>query len=127
MTQTINGLTSILNDAETTYERGNAEIDKALEKFATGKAGLFHADGSAVYAGPVYESADKCAPMHKRLRRSFGEAEPRIGKTAPQWAKDGTVSTCLGRLHVVRPHFKDRLKPNHQKIVRAPIRLIRGG
>lgn len=55
MTQTINGLTSILNDAETTYERGNAEIDKALDKFATGNAGLFRADGSAVYAGPVYE------------------------------------------------------------------------
>jgi hypothetical protein len=80
MTQTINGLTSILNDAETTYERGNAEIDTALEKFATGKAGLFRDDGSAVYAGPVY--AEKLAALTEELHatadRVAGQAEAQI-------------------------------------------------
>ncbi len=80
MTQTINGLTSILNDAETTYERGNAEIDKALEKFTTGKAGLFRADGSAVYAGPVYDEklAALTAALHATADRVAGQAEAQI-------------------------------------------------
>jgi hypothetical protein len=77
MTQTINGLTSILNDAETNYERGNAEIDTALEKFATGKAGLFRDDGSAVYAGPVYAEklAALTAELHATAERVDGQAE----------------------------------------------------
>ncbi len=70
MTQTINGLTSILNDAETTYERGNTEIDTALEKFATGKAKLFRDDGSAVYADAVYR--EKLAALTSELHATAG-------------------------------------------------------
>ncbi len=65
MTQTMDGLKSILNDAETTYEQGNAEIDKALERFASAKAGLFRDDGSAVYADPVYR--EKMAALTEEL------------------------------------------------------------
>ena len=80
MTPTIDGLTSIINDAETTYERGDAEIDTALEKFATGRAGLFRDDGSAVYAGPVYAEklAALTAELHATADRVAGQAEAQI-------------------------------------------------
>ncbi len=70
MNQTINGLTSTLNDAETSYEAGNAEIDRALEKFATAKAKLFRDDGAAIYAGPVY--AEKLAALTDELHATAG-------------------------------------------------------
>ncbi len=80
MTGTINGLTSILNDAETTYERGDAEIDTALERFATAKTKLFRDDGSAVYAGPVYAEklAALTAELHATADRVAGLAEAQI-------------------------------------------------
>ena len=80
MSGTINGLTSILNDAETSYERGDAEIDTALEKFAAGKARLFREDGSAVYAGPVYDEklAALTAELHATADRVANLAEAQI-------------------------------------------------
>jgi len=80
MTRTIDEMTSILNDAETTYDRGNAEIDKALEKFAQGKAGLFRDDGSAIYAGPVYmeKIAALTAELHATADRVAASAEAQI-------------------------------------------------
>ena len=80
MTGTINGLTSILNDAETTYERGTIAIDKALEQFATEKAKLFRADGSAVFAGPVYDEklAALTAELHATADRVASLAEAQI-------------------------------------------------
>jgi hypothetical protein len=76
MTQTIDGLTSMLNDAEATYERGDVEIAKAVEKFATAKAALFRDDGSAVYAGPVYAEklAALTAELHATADRVAGQA-----------------------------------------------------
>jgi hypothetical protein len=77
MTGTINGLKSILNDAEITYEQGDAEIAKALEKFATGKAALFRDNGAAIYADQVY--AEKLAALvgelHATADRVAGHAE----------------------------------------------------
>jgi len=80
MTGTINGLTSILNDAETNYERGNTEIDKALEKFATAKAKLFRDDGSAVYADAVYREklAALTGELHATADRVAASAEAQI-------------------------------------------------
>jgi hypothetical protein len=98
MNQTINGLTSILNDAETAYERGNAEIDTALEKFAAGKAKLFRDDGSAVYAGPVYDErlAALTAELHATAGRVVGLAEAQIAAVNRlQDAEDADPITAL--------------------------------
>jgi hypothetical protein len=70
MNATITGLTNILNNAETSYEQGNAEIDTALEKFAAAKAKLFRDDGAAIYAGPVY--AEKLAALTEELHATAG-------------------------------------------------------
>ncbi len=80
MNQTINGLTSILNNAETSYEQGNAEIDTALEKFAAAKAKLFRDDGSAVYADQVYREklAALTEELHATAERVVGLAEQQI-------------------------------------------------
>ncbi len=80
MNQTINGLTSILNKADETYETGNVEIDKALEKFATGKARLFRDDGSAVYADAVYREKLEAltAELHSTAGRVVAGAEAQI-------------------------------------------------
>jgi hypothetical protein len=80
MTQTINGLTSILGKADETYERGDAEIDTALERFAAAKAKLFREDGSAVYADQVYREklAALTAELHAVAGRVVGGAEAQI-------------------------------------------------
>ena len=80
MTRTINGLTSIINDAETTYERGNTEIDRAIERFATEKAKLFRADGAAIYQDAVYgeKLAALTAELHVTADRVAGQAEAQI-------------------------------------------------
>ena len=78
--QTIDGFTSIINDAERSYERGNAEIDKALEKFAQGKAKLFRDDGSAVYADQVYREKLEAltGELHAVAGRVVAGAEAQI-------------------------------------------------
>jgi hypothetical protein len=78
--QTIDGLTSILGKAESAYETGNAEIDRALEKFAVGKAALFREDGGAVYADQVYREklAALTAELHAVAGRVVAGAEAQI-------------------------------------------------
>jgi len=80
MTGTINGLTSILNKADETYETGNAEIDKAVERFAAAKAKLFREDGSAVYADQVYREKLEAltAELHATAGRVVAGAEAQI-------------------------------------------------
>ncbi len=80
MTQTINGLTSVIGKADETYETGNAAIDKAIEKFAQQKAALFRADGSAVYADAVYREKLEAltAEMHAIADRVTNQAEAQI-------------------------------------------------
>ena len=80
MNQTINGMTSILNDAETSYEQGDADIDRAIERFATGKAKLFRDDGAAIYADQVYREklAALTAELHAVAGRVVAGAEAQI-------------------------------------------------
>jgi len=80
MTQTINAMTSILGEAETTYGRGTTEIDRAIEKFATEKAKLFRGDGTAIYQDAVYDEklAAITAELHATADRVGGQAEAQI-------------------------------------------------
>jgi hypothetical protein len=98
MTQTIDGLTSIINDAETTYERGDAEIAKAVERFATAKAALFRDDGSAVYAGPVYDEklAALAGELHATAERVIAGAETQIATV--NRLQDAEHTDPIGRL-----------------------------
>ncbi len=80
MNHTINGLSSMINKADETYETGNAEIDRALEKFAPEKAKLFRDDGSAVYADQVYREklAALVGDLHAVAGRVVAGAEAQI-------------------------------------------------
>ncbi len=80
MTQTINGLTSIVGKADETYETGNAAIDRAIEKFATAKAALFRDDGAAIYADQVYAEKLEAitGELHATAGRVVAEAEAQI-------------------------------------------------
>ena len=73
MTQTRNTLTSMLGQADTTYETGNAEVDRAIERFTQGKAALYRADGSAIYADQVY--AEKLGALTAELHATAARVE----------------------------------------------------